>query len=225
MNTKTSSILFLLTWGITMFITSCRSESDELLQDTNNQYLSSDSKIAGLILRAVTNDGSVDDSIDKASCFSIKFPFTITANSQVINYNTIDDIAANQGLFNDTDPIVFSFPITLIFNDFTEIAVNDDTQLQGQVNNCNGQNDSIACIDFEYPLSASGFDSQNELILKVDFENDKDFYDFIDGLNRNDFVNLDFPMTVLISDGAVLRVSSLGELENTFDDVLRNRCN
>ncbi len=225
MDTKTSSVLFLFTLAISLFITSCRRESDELVQDPNSQHLNSESKITELILLAVTNDGSIDDFIDKASCFSIKFPFTITVNNQLISYNDIDDIATIQNFFNDTDPIVFSFPITLILNDFSEIIVNNPAQLQELVNNCNNQNNNITCIDFEYPLSASGFDSQNELILKVDFENDKDLYKFMNGLNRNDFVSLDFPITVLISDGAVLRVSSLGELENTFDDVLRNRCN
>ncbi len=224
MNTKISIILFLFITITLGLFSSCRSESDELPQIVDNGFLQPDSRITNFILRAATNDGALDDSLDKSSCFTVKFPYTITVTGVQTTLASIVELRTFEASYNPSNPVTYSFPITLVYGDFSEVLVNDNTQFVQLVNTCNDTDENIACIDFEYPFSASGFDSQVELIRTINFEKDLDLYQFIDDLKRDDLITIDFPITVNISDGAVLRVSSIGELENTFDDVLRNRC-
>lgn len=100
------------------------------------------------------------------------------------------------------------------------------SELSMNASMCNGENeidDDIECIDFQYPISASIFNTNNELISSVTLNTDEQMYNFVDDIDIYDLVSIDFPITMIISDGTSFTVNNLTELENTIQDYM-NGC-
>lgn len=210
-----------------LVITSCREESDELIEAEENQILESSSNVANLMLRTVKNDGSKDDIIDGTSCLSIALPVTVVVNGSVVtvvsenDFETIEDILTDNDATNEEDVIEYQFPITIILSDFTEIEVNDQNQLDDLIVNCEEQDeeDTIVCIDFQYPFMVSVFDTSNELIETITFNNDRQLYLFLVDLQESDIVNLSFPISVILNDDTVIVIDDLDALENSIEGI------
>lgn len=221
-----SSIGFTITiWLFTMILfTSCRTEEIESIQAPPEETLSVNSIVANLMQQITMNDGSNDNIIDSSNCFNVQLPVTVIVNGSEFIVNSEDDYEEIEDVFDefddDDDDIIITFPIVIILNDFTEITINNYTEFYSYSSNCNGENESdddIECIDFQYPITASIFNSENELISAVTFINDNQFYDFIDEIDENDFVSIDFPISVVLSDGTQITINNLIELEDTIE--------
>ncbi|WP_250433127.1 hypothetical protein [Hanstruepera flava] len=219
--------LFVLT---ALFLFGCRTEEREYIEAPTDETIQPNSVIANLMKWTASNDGSIDNIIDYANCFTIQLPVSVTANGVQITINTIDDYNTIEAIFDelddDTDTIVISYPITIILDDFTEVSITNYTELLGFANTCNGENESdddIECIDFIYPISASVFNVNNELIDTLYFNDDSELYSFLDEIESSDIVSLNFPITVILYDDTQLIVNSQSELELTIQDFA-NSC-
>ena len=213
-----------MTLIVLILFTSCRTEETELIEGPQDETLNANSNVATLMQRTATNDGSNDNIIDESNCFNIQLPVTVIANGTEITVNTEDDYDLIEDIFDadeeDTDTLEIIFPVTIILTDFTEVVINDMAELNSYSANCNGENESdddIECIDFLYPITASVFNTNNELIDTVTILNDHDLYDFIEDLNEDIIVSIDFPITVILPDGSSLSINNLTELENTIE--------
>ena len=110
--------------------------------------------------------------------------------------------------------------------DFSEVVINNMSELTAKASICNGENVSdsdIECIDFIYPFSASKFNINNELLSSETFTNDHDLYNFIEEITTNDITSINFPIAVLLSDGSSSEINSLSELEITIENQ-QNAC-
>ena len=72
MKLKTPTILF----SFILIFLSCRKEETEFIQTPEDEILESNSNIAILIERTTSNDGSIDNIVDRANCFDVAFPYT-----------------------------------------------------------------------------------------------------------------------------------------------------
>jgi len=224
----TAKMLLTLFLFSTLIFTSCRTEEIELIQAPQEQVLKANSAVAILMQRIATNDGSNDNIIDNSNCFNVQLPITVFVNGLEIIVDSEDDFDTIEAIFDefedDDDTIQIIFPITVILTDFSEVVINNISDFNALSSTCNGENESdddIECLDFQYPITASIFNSNNEIIDSVTFNNDNDFYDFLDDIDENDIINIDFPITVILSDGTTLDINNLDELEstiNTFQD-------
>ena len=224
----TAKMLLTLFLFSTLLFTSCRTEEIELIQAPQEQVLEANSAVATLMQRIATNDGSNDNIIDNSNCFSIQLPVTVIVNGIELIINSESGFVDIEAIFDefddDVDNLQIIFPITVILTDFSEIVINNISDFNALSSTCNGENESdddIECIDFQYPITASIFNSNNEIIDSVTFNNDNDLYDFLDDIDENDIINIDFPITVILSDGTTLDINNLDELEstiNTFQD-------
>ena len=215
---------FLLLCLCFICITSCRTEDDLAIDPPIEETINANSTIADLISRTSQNDGSPDNIIDNASCLSIQLPVTVTVNEIEITiddedgYEEIEDII---DLFDDdVDSIVISYPITIILADFTTVVVNSDAELAALAANCVGENendDDIECIDFQYPITASIFDENNNLITTITINNDNDMYNFIEDLDEFAAVTISFPITVILADGTTQTINTIQELEDAIE--------
>ncbi|MEM5564425.1 hypothetical protein WNY78_04900 [Psychroserpens sp. AS72] len=224
MKTTIKSTLILLFLSLMVF-TSCRTEETEFINTPPEDTIESNSTIASLIQRTVTNDGSNDNILDLANCFNIKLPINVTANSIPVNINTSEDYYAVESIFDefidDTDALDITFPVTIVNSDFSEDIINNMSELNTKASNCNGENtsdDDIECIDFIYPFSASKFNITNEIISTETFTNDQDLYSFIEDISTDDITSINFPISVLLSNGTSLEINSLSELETTIEN-------
>ncbi len=204
---------------------SCRKEEIEFEQAPPEDTLSPSSEVADLMQRTAMNDGSNDNIIDYANCFNIQLPVTVIANGNQIIVNSGSDYDIVEAVFDededDYDSIEIVFPITIILNDFSQVVINSYSELNNYSNNCNGENeidDDIECLDFQYPITASVYNTNNEIIASISLTNDEQMYNFIDDIDENDLVSIDFPITVIISDGTSLSINSLNELLNTIQN-------
>jgi hypothetical protein len=227
---QTLKRLLLAVFIITFLFTSCRKEDTELIQGPEDQVLVANSVLANLMQQTVMNDGSVDNIIDRANCFNIKLPLTVKANGVQIVINSEDDLKDVEFVFDtsddDIDELEINFPVTIVFNDFKEVVVENIDQLYSYSNECNGENESdldIECLDFQYPIKASLFNSANELIDVINLVNDYQLYDFLENIDQNDIVNIKFPIKVKLYDDTEITLNNLDELKTLIESYY-NAC-
>src|SRR5690606_14361296 len=220
--------LFALSFSL--LFSSCRKEETQLIEPPEEETLAINSPVVNLIKQTISNDGSVDNIIDNANCFKVKLPVTVAANNIEIevnsemDYETIEDVFDE--LDDDEDIIEIYFPITIIFEDYSEVSINNYAELSGFSANCNGENiadDDIECVDLLYPISVSIFNSENEIIDTATFTYDEDFYLFIAEIAQYDIVTMDFPIAVSLSDGTNTNVQNLNELQAILE-TYRDSC-
>ncbi len=217
-------ILFALLAIIVLF--SCKKESYELVEDPEDTGLKTNSVVATLVQRTAMNDGSLDNIIDKANCFTINLPVTVIANNQEIVVSSENDFYSIEAIFDrfstDEDILEIRYPIIITQNDFTEIVISNESELISRANNCAGENvedDDIECVDFLYPIRASLFDKTTELANRIFITDDRQLYEFIDSLDENLVTELNFPMTVVLSDGTETILNNLSNLESFIAGV------
>jgi hypothetical protein len=225
-----SKVIFLLLFLIGLNVTSCRTEETEFIQAPEDEILVANSNIALLMQRTASNDGSIDNIVDKANCFDIKFPYEILVNNQDITLNSNTDFASVECVFDqsddDTDALDIIFPIDIVLADFSEVTINNTTEFNSYTANCNGEDvtdNDIECLDFQYPIEASTFNSSNELLETINLENDNQLYKFIEAIDENDITTIDFPILVTLADTSEVSLYNLNELQTTIENAI-NSC-
>ncbi|MGB5647770.1 hypothetical protein [Muriicola sp.] len=210
----------------TLLVTSCRKEESVLIEGPQNETLKANSAVANLMQRTAMKDGSDDNIVDGANCFSVDFPFTVVVNGMEITVTSEEDLDTVEDIFDefddDDDTLEISFPVTIILSDFSEVTINSVEEFEDFADECEGENefdDDIECIDIKYPITASIFNANNELIDTITISSDQELYQFLDNLEDDDIVNVDFPVTLILSDGTEVSVSNLDQLEDVIDDA------
>ena len=220
----------LLVLSIILFLSSCRTEEIQIIDPPIQNALAANSKVANLMKSTVTKDGSDDNIIDGASCLSVKLPVTVTVNSKEITVNDEDGYEEIEDLFDlfddDVDSIVISYPIEVILSDYTVKTVNSDEELETLAQNCKGDNeedDDIECLDFYYPLTASVFDSNYELVLTIKVNNDEEMHELIEDLEDYTAVTINFPFKVILNGDTYVYINNMQELEEAIE-AAKNSC-
>ncbi len=93
--------IFLISCLLLVF-SSCQKEKEEFIDETNEEEtITLDSVITGMLLSASQNNGYIDDIIDGSDCISVALPVTVFANGQKVivedesDYCLIEDISIN----------------------------------------------------------------------------------------------------------------------------------
>ncbi|WP_117157653.1 hypothetical protein [Marixanthomonas ophiurae] len=205
-----------------LLFSSCQKEETEFIDETDqDETITSNSTLANLLIRTSQNPGSNDDIIDGNSCTQVKYPATVIANGQKVILESEADISLIQDIFdqfpNDTDTLEIVFPITLILQDFSEVEINDQAELNALIAACQGESE-IGCIDFAYPITIFTYNSNDEQTGTVTINSDIELYLLLFNLDSDDIISIDFPISVILEDGTTVEVNSNQELE----DLLAN---
>ena len=216
---KTLLNKFIICFIIAVSIVSCRTEEMEIIEPPAEEVIGIDSEATDLLIRTATNDGSNDNILDGANCFNIQLPVTVIANGIEVIINEDDDLDLVEAIFDeftdDTDTLEIVFPITIILDDYSEVVINSQAELNAAAIQCPGENeddDDIECIDIQYPITASIFNLDNELIDTITINNDQELFAFLNNIDPNTIVTFDFPITVILWDGTVVTVNNFIEL-------------
>jgi hypothetical protein len=222
-------LLVPLVFSMVLF-TSCQEEIIEITQEAPEDIFLVNSEVATLVKSTVTNDGSKDNILDKSSCFNVVLPVHVFVNSLEVIIDEEEDFEVIEAIFDefedDDDLVEFAFPIKIVLADFSEITIENQAQLMEYMDSCAGENeedDDIECIDFQYPISFSLFNSDNNLIDTKTVENDKQMYNFIEDIKSSDIVSINFPIEVILTDDTVLTIHNLEELKKELANA-RNSC-
>lgn len=218
--------LSLVLLALTISLVSCREEESIFIEGPQDETLAANSNIAGLLQNTATKDGSDDNIIDNASCISIELPVSVIVNDLEIIVDSPEDFETIEDVFDefddDDDVLEIIFPINIVLSDFTELIINNLDELEDFADDCEGENefdDDIECADIKYPVTASVFNSNNEVIDTITLNNDQDLYEFVDDLDDDDVVRVNFPVTVILFDGTQVQASNLDELEDILDNA------
>ncbi|MEM9867731.1 MAG: hypothetical protein AAF765_08600 [Bacteroidota bacterium] len=208
--------------SVALLFTSCQEEFEEV-GGNNQETITADSNTAILIENTATNDGSFDNIVDGASCIAINFPYTVEVNGIQITIDSREDLHAIEEIFDefdtDTDVLDILFPITITFGDFTELVIESFEQLRELASQCleGGDDDDIECIDFVYPITIFTFDINEQLTGEVSVSSDMELRRFFAGLEDEDLVSIQFPLTLKKFDGTEIVVNSNSELANALE--------
>ncbi|MBR9757306.1 MAG: hypothetical protein GYB39_04430 [Algicola sp.] len=217
--------LFILAF-ITLFFVSCQDEETEINNPTPEEVVAPNSSLASLMRSTVAFDGSFDDILDNANCIGVNLPVTVTANNTTIVIETIDDLELIEDIFNafndDEDVLEFLFPITITLNDYTEVVVENEEELDAFVNNCVNEPDVIECVDFVYPIVFSIYNTDFQVIDTVEIQSDFELYVFLENLDGDEgavLASLNFPVSLIYANGDTVEVTSNQELENAINSA------
>ena len=203
-----------------IMVTSCQDEEIEPNPENEN-IINSETALLSLMQSTSAYDGSVDDIMDEANCLSVNLPVTVVVNGITITINTLEDLGLIEAIYNefdnDDDVLEYIFPITIILNDYTEITIENQEQLQEFIDECTADEDVIECIDFQYPISFSMYDTNFQVIDTVVIGSDFELYVFLQSLETSNsavvLASLNFPVTMVYANGDTVEVNSNQELE------------
>ncbi len=209
-------IAYLLSISVFLVFSSCQKEESEFIDETDPDTITANSTLANLLVRSSQNPGDFDDLLDGSSCVSINLPVTVIANGQEVIIENEDDIEIVEAIFNqfpnDEDTLELEFPILVTLANFTEVEVSSQQELDALIASCeNDIEDTISCVEFVYPLTFFTFNSNNEQTNTVTINSSFELYNFLDDLDDDDFVSLQFPISVIVNGEEVV-VNSNQEL-------------
>ncbi|WP_298318591.1 hypothetical protein [uncultured Aquimarina sp.] len=191
------------------FMISCQEEERELIDPTLDNTIPKDSQLARLMRNIVTHDGSYDDLVDGGNCYSINLPYSIIRNmTEEIVIDQIEDY----NRLNQSDDIKIQFPITVTRDNHLEEIIENDIELQLLANSCELQDDDIECVDFVYPFRFATFNSNNSVINTVEVLHDAQVFGFMENLDENTLVAINYPIRLLLSNGEYLDATHNDEL-------------
>jgi hypothetical protein len=211
---------------------SCQEEVVEVTEPTEGEALVANSELTSLMKSTSTKDGSEDNIIDEANCLSVNFPVTVVANGTEIIINSKDDYTLVETVFDasddDVDTLQIVYPITITMSDYSEVIVSNRQELITLAQQCNGENqqdDDIECIDFQYPFSFSVYNTSFQVIEVVNIESDRQLHRFIYRVRQGEvFASINFPITMVLSDGSTVVVNNNQELQQTIQ-AAKDTCN
>ncbi len=208
---------------LALTFTSCQEEIEPLSQPDEAETFMATSSTAKLIENATSRDGSFDNIVDGASCFDIRFPYSVRVNGVDLTIESEEGLQLIEDIFDeiqdDENLLEIIFPVTVNLPNYTELIINNLEELRALAEECieGGDDEDIECIDFKYPITLYTFDINEVQTGNVVVESDEDLRKFFAGLGENDLVSIDFPVTLINYDGTEIVVDSNAELANAIE--------
>ncbi len=208
-----------------LLLMSCQSEENEVIQDAN-QNLTNASPLTTLVTRVSQNPTSNDNVLDNSSCFSVVLPVTVIVNGQNIvvstqaDYQTVQD--AIDAFSNDDDIVNFVYPITIQYQNFSTQVLQDTDDLDDAIDACGEDDgfDEIDCISFNFPIVINVYNANNQLADTVTLNNNTDLYNFLENLEDNEYVAIQYPISLINSNGQTITITNNNQLEDVIEDSI-----
>jgi hypothetical protein len=221
-------ISFLLLLSFTVLI-SCQEEEQILINDgvvPSQNSLVKNSPFVKLLKRVSQCETGFDNVLDNSSCYSVQLPVSITINSQNIvvannsDYQLIQNI--KDASSTDDDIVIFTYPITLKFKDFSTRIVNNINQLNAVVADCAMDDgfSEIDCISINFPILVNGYNLENQIATSVTIQSKNQFYNFIANLNSSNLAAILYPISVKDSEGSNQVINNNVQFQNFIENSI-----
>jgi hypothetical protein len=214
---------------VALSVVSCQQDSAVVVQNSTNS-LTKTSALTSLIKRVSQYETSTDNVLDNTSCFGIKLPVQVNVDSHTVNVtsaNGYEEVLEIKGLYSDdSDIVTFTFPITIVYPDFHQVAVNNQSQLNSIITQCSSDANfhEIPCIDFNYPFSINIYNTQNQVSSTLAIQNDQQLYNLLQDLEDAEIVGIVYPVSLTKSNGEQVVMNNNNQLEEVINVVI-NDCN
>tara|TARA_R110002050_G_scaffold152504_2_gene280004 strand:+ start:738 stop:1865 length:1128 start_codon:yes stop_codon:yes gene_type:complete len=209
---------------IALVLAGCQKEYEDIIEPDKSEAISADDNIADLILNVVLNNGSYDNLIDRCSEISIKYPYSILINDQLMEINSKADIDVLYiDYFQYRDDIEIQYPITVLYSDYTETVLSNSDDLEKIQEQYNTKliDDDIECIDFIYPIEINIYNTTYQKTNNLVAHSDEEMYEIFQDLT-DIILEIKFPIELETINGEKFSVDNNFELENLIDDYKDN---
>lgn len=214
---------------LALVVTSCQSEGDTVIQDTTNNFTKT-SPISSLISRVSQYETTTDNVLDGTSNCSIKLPAHVTVNGQYVyvtsaaGYQEVQNIKNQSNM--DDDKVHFSFPVTMIYPNYYEHMVSNETDFNTIMAGYgdDGPYHEVSCLNFNFPISINIYNTNNQVASTTTITGDSQFYNFIHNLNEAQIVGIVFPIVVTDSNSQQVTIHNNDELEDAINTAV-GACN
>lgn len=202
---------------ISVTIMGCQEEERIIKLPPDDSAITIASPVVPLLLQVARLDGSADNILDQSSCLTIVLPVTVIVDDQTIIVTSPADFYLVEDALDDDDDgeVDFVFPITVILPNYNRIIVLNKVDLNALIDSCDDEDD-IECIDIKYPLTIRVYDINNQVSNVITINSDEALYTFLSQLFENTYISIQFPVTLISSDGSELIVLNYGELETAI---------
>lgn len=205
-------------------VISCQKEQFTVIEDNQESIFIENGQLTRLMQSVAAHDGSFDDILDQASCFSINFPYEILLNGKVHSVNSSEDLE----IITMYDSIIPVYPITVTLADHSTRELVHVQQYFNLKDQCDAGvifNELITCIDLDYPFSIATFfpetNNYGTVVLNSDLETFIEIQDF----SPDTRVSINFPITCTwLASGNTVTVTSHQELKNFILNAAANAC-
>lgn len=214
-------LVFVLAFLCTGFILGCQEEENIIIQE-DPDGLKSTSPISKLMSRVTQNNTSVDNVLDGTSVFRVLLPVSISLNGQFVNVNSPADYITIQQIknqSNDDDDIVnYTFPISVSLRNFQQVVLNNNTQLQNLIAQYEDLSE-LNCFSFNFPISISIYDSNNQVADVLTFSNNGQVISFLFSLPQGVIFTINYPISVQTASGNTQNVTSNSQLLSLLEEA------
>ena len=208
---------------LALVVISCQHDT----MDEDTEALDRNSALTAMLRSMSVNETTVDDIIDSTSCYKVKLPAYAIVNSFVMNIDTEADLADVQAAFDqsatDEDTVELLFPVTMISQDYREVKVNSQEELDALKATCGQVEDYIGdnCVSMVFPVTMysynSGFQKQETFVLN----DNKEMYTMLKDLGQNQYYSVGYPVSLKVSGGAGVTVRDNNALMNSVGNAIQ----
>lgn len=190
---------------LTILLFSCQNDESEIILN-NEESLLADSELADLMQRMTQYPTSVDNIIDNTNCFAVNLPVTVIANGQQMVIASGADYVLIHNVFNasstDEDTIEIVYPVTVTYADYSQQEITSQQEWNAAVS-CSGNAvlGELSCIRFNYPVSISTYNTQNQIADVVILDDNMSLYQLIVSINDESLGAIAFPVRMIKPDG------------------------
>jgi hypothetical protein len=223
---KIISFLMVALFSVVFF--SCQTDTS-VEQYSTKKTITKTTPLATYIERIAMQKTMQDNIIDHTDCFMVKFPYVVTVNGVEISILSTEDYASVENNIalnsDDADIVYIHFPISIIFNDYSEKTLDSENDYTDLVEDCDEKlNDlpKINCIDIKYPILIKRYDSSVQAASSVSIKNNEALYFFINNLEDNQFIAIEYPISVSDLNGNQLIINDNNQFENIIKEALDN---
>jgi hypothetical protein len=207
-------------------LSACQTESTVEIYSTN-ETITKTSPLTTYLERVVLNNTSLDNIIDKTNCFTVKFPYVVTVNNVQISINSVSDYQYVQNNINantnDNDIVTFHFPITVILSNYTEKTLSNQIALNSLIIECQSNSNDfgkINCVSINYPIAISTYDSNKQIASTITLTTNQSLYSFIENLEDNKYIAVNYPISIINSNGQNTTITTNNQLEDFIKSAL-----
>ncbi|KGO93442.1 LamG domain-containing protein [Flavobacterium subsaxonicum] len=207
------------------FAVSCQEDS---ITENNEDALGPTSQLTAILTALTANETTTINAIDSTACFNIKLPVQVVANGQQITVATENDYATVAAVFNqsstDVDNLSYSYPITVVFANYAEVAINSEANYNSIVNGCNYNLQYInsACVAINYPVTVFGYNSGFQMENTYTITTDAELYNMLLNLGVNEYYSVSYPVELTVGGQQTVTVNSNAELEDAIVAAVSN---
>ena len=208
---------------LVMVLMSCQEEQLTVVEDQEEAPLALDSQLVGLMRSVSSHDGSLDDVVDRSSCFSIVFPYVCSIEGVEYEVNSELDLQP----FTEYDVLTPIFPITIAYLDHSREVIEDLETYQERIAQCADgslNNDAIVCVDFEYPVTLALYHSDIANFETIVLNHDLDTFSALELFSDDTIANIEYPILISFPNGGYIEINSNNELKLEIIRYL-NSCN